>query len=107
MMPRQRGGVMEHMKIGVVLLAAGVAATVALTSQAQSGRTLDEVKAEAQARADRNAYPLIGLKPAEVREALAGLKSLEGDDWAAAWGAIGDRYMAKGDHEGAWKYYSF
>src|SRR5437868_1341969 len=107
MMPRQRGGVMEHMKIGVVLLAAGVAATVALTSQAQSGRTLEEVKTEAQARADRNAYPLIGLKPEEVREALAHLKSLEPDDWAAAWSPLGDRAMAKKDFHQAWLYYSF
>lgn len=39
-------------------------------------RTLEELKAEAQARADRNGYPLIGLKPDEVREALSRLKSL-------------------------------
>jgi esterase FrsA len=74
---------------------------------AQSGRTLEELKAEAQARADRNAYPLIGLKPDEVREALGRLKSLDGDEWAASWSEIGDRYMARGDYEGAWRYYSF
>jgi pimeloyl-ACP methyl ester carboxylesterase len=83
-------------------------------------RTLDELKDEAQARADRNAYPLIGLKPEEVREALGRLKSLDRDEWAASWGAIGDRYMAKAQSELAgapaeadkdfvlaWRYYSF
>ena len=70
-------------------------------------RTLDEVKTECQARADRNAYPLAGLVPAEVREALARLTS------------IGDRYMSAGEALGrgtpqarekflaAWRYYSF
>lgn len=89
------------------LLFAAFATVISLAVHAQSGRTLEELKAEAQARADRNAYPLIGLKPDEVREALGRLKSLDGDEWAASWSAIGDRYMAKGDYEGAWKYYSF
>ena len=98
---------MNRMKIGVVLIAAGVAAAVAVTSEAQSGRTLEELKAEAQARADRNAYPLIGLKPDEVREALARLTSLDRDEWAASWSQIGERYMAKKDYHQAWLYYSF
>lgn len=70
-------------------------------------RTLDELKAEAQARADRNAYPLIGLKPAEVREALGRLKTLDRDEWAASWSEIGDRYRAQGKPLEAWRYYSF
>ena len=98
---------MTRMKIGAVLLAASVAATVAMRSEAQSGRTLEELKAEAQARADRNAYPLIGLKPEEVREALARLTSLDRDEWAASWSQIGERYMAKKDFHQAWLYYSF
>ena len=98
---------MNRMKIGAVLIAAGVAAAVAVTSEAQSGRTLEELKAEAQARADRNAYPLIGLKPDEVREALARLTSLDRDEWAASWSQIGERYMAKKDFHQAWLYYSF
>src|SRR5690348_16838481 len=60
-------------------------------------RTLEELKAEAQARADRNAYPLIGLKPEEVREALANIKTLDRDEWAAAWSAIGERYMKRAE----------
>jgi pimeloyl-ACP methyl ester carboxylesterase len=74
---------------------------------AQDGRSLDELKAETQARADRNAYPLIGLKPDEVREALSRLTSLDRDEWAASWSLLGDRYMAKKDFHQAWLYYSF
>lgn len=92
-------------------LCAGIAALFTARVHAQStqatGRTLEELKAEAQARADRNAYPLIGLKPDEVREALGRLKSLDRDEWAASWSQIGDRHMAHKDYEGAWRYYSF
>jgi esterase FrsA len=70
-------------------------------------RTLEELKSEAQARADRNAYPLIGLKADEVREALGRLKTLDRDEWAASWSVIGDRYMAAKDYEIAWRWYSF
>src|SRR5262249_42959733 len=51
---------------------------------AQSGgpRTLAELKADVQERADRHAYPVSELEPAEVKEALAGLKSLDRDEWA-------------------------
>lgn len=88
--------------------AAALIAVVALScATAYAERTLDELKVEAQARADRNAYPLIGLKPGDVREALGRLKSLDRDEWAASWSEIGDRYMANGDYESAWKYYSF
>ena len=88
-------------------LAALACATFAVALAQPAGRTLEELKAEAQARADRNAYPLIGLKPAEVREALGRLKSLDPDEWAASWSEIGDRYMAAGDYASAWRYYSF
>ena len=70
-------------------------------------RTLDELKVETQARADRDAYPCAGLGAAETREALGNLKSLEPDDWAAAWCAVGDRHVAaaeaaeKTDHKKA------
>jgi pimeloyl-ACP methyl ester carboxylesterase len=96
------------MRAAVTLLLAGVlGSAVAIDGHAQSGRTLEELKAEAQARADRNAYPLIGLKPEEVREALGRLTKLDGDEWAASWSQIGDRYMAKKDFHQAWLYYSF
>jgi pimeloyl-ACP methyl ester carboxylesterase len=92
----------------------------AAAQQLAPQRTLEELKAEAQARADRNGYPLIGLKPDEVREALGRLKSLDRDEWAASWSVIGARYMQKAEAERAsapeaadkdfmqaWRYYSF
>jgi pimeloyl-ACP methyl ester carboxylesterase len=74
---------------------------------AHEGRTLEDLKREAQARADRNAYPLIGLDPAVVREVLASLTSLERDEWARAWSAAAERYRAAGDLVAAWRTYSF
>jgi pimeloyl-ACP methyl ester carboxylesterase len=70
-------------------------------------RTLDELRAEAIARVDRNAYPLIGLDPQDVRAVFAGLTSLDRDEWARAWSAVGDRFMAAGRPVDAWRYYSF
>ncbi|TMH81675.1 MAG: alpha/beta fold hydrolase, partial [Betaproteobacteria bacterium] len=72
-------------------------AALACPALAQSGgpRTLAELKADIQERADRNAYPVSGLDAAEVREALGNLKTLDRDEWATAWSAIGDRHMAQ------------
>ena len=60
---------------------------------------------------------MIGLKPDEVREALAHIKRLERDEWAAAWSAIGDRSAARARSAppaeadpawlAAWRYSSF
>jgi esterase FrsA len=72
-----------------------------------ASRTLAELKAEAQARADRGSYPLIGLDPIEVRSVLAGLTSLDRDEWAAAWSVPAQRYLERGDYLRAWRYFSF
>src|SRR5690349_18725393 len=108
--------------VALTLLAASCAlsAVTAWADELPPQRTLPELKAEAQARADRNAYPLIGLKPEEVREALGNIHSLDRDEWAAAWSTIGERYMKKAeaarasapadadkDYLQAWRYYSF
>src|SRR6266849_10456325 len=80
----------------IALLVAIVAlGSIPAVAQVAPQRTLEELKAEAQARADRNGYPLIGLKPEEVREALGRLTSLDRDEWAVSWSLIGERYMAK------------
>jgi pimeloyl-ACP methyl ester carboxylesterase len=71
------------------------AALVALPVVAQSWgpRDLAELKQEAQRRADRRLPPVGSIRPEDMREALAGLESLEPDAWAAAFSRIGDRYM--------------
>ena len=89
-------------------------------AQQQKERTLDEIKAEAIKRAENGMYPLIGLDPADVREAFANIKTTDNDEWAAAFSAVADRYMAEGntllstnlaqadkDFVRAWRLYSF
>lgn len=108
---------MRRVCLSLVLWVAA-AMSSASAQQIAPARTWDELKAETQARADRNAYPLTGLKPDEVREALSNIHSLDRDEWARAWSAIGDRYMAKAksaaspqaeaeDYLYAWRYYAF
>src|ERR1700687_2604458 len=76
--------------LGIVLLVA-VGASPAV-GQVAVPRTLAELKAEVQLRADRKAYPLATLDAREVREALAQLTSLDRDEWAGVWSGIGDRH---------------
>jgi len=59
-------------------------------------RTLEEIKTEALARARTGMYPMIGLDPADVSEAFEHIKSKDMDEWAAAFDAVADRYMAQG-----------
>src|ERR1700716_4902 len=57
-------------------------------------RTIEEIKIEAQARAERGAYPLGGLDPADVKEALSLIRTRDRDEWAKGWSTIARRYMA-------------
>ena len=90
------------------------------SAQEQGERTLDEVKAEAIHRAENGMYPLIGLDPADVREAFASINKMDNDEWAAAFMRVADRYMAQGKalessdpakareaYVRAWRLYSF
>jgi esterase FrsA len=79
-------------------------------------RTIDEIKTESLARAERGAYPLGGLDPADVREALDAIKTRDPDEWGQAWSSVADRYMAaaKADpahadanYLRAWRLYAF
>ena len=102
---------------GLVLIAL---APTARAQQPQKERTLDEIKTEAVKRAENGMYPLIGLDPADVREAFANIKTSDNDEWAAAFSAVADRYMTEGnsllstnptqadkDFARAWRLYSF
>ena len=112
---------MRHAKV-IYLLAAAVLFMISPKSRAQqqTERTLDEIKAEAIKRAENGMYPLIGLDPAEVREAFAKINTTDNDEWAAAFSSIADRYMSEGnslkssnpvkadaDFVRAWRLYSF
>jgi esterase FrsA len=106
----------------VLFLAAAAAflTASATLAQAQKERTLDEIKTEAVKRAENGMYPLIGLDPVDVREAFAAIKTSDNDEWAAAFSAVADRYMAQGKaleatdpakanaaYVKAWRLYSF
>jgi esterase FrsA len=79
-----------------------VALPLAAAAQSWGPRSLEELKQETVRRAERNIVPLTGIKADDAREAMAGLASLEPDDWAAAWSRIGERYFARGDYFHAW-----
>jgi esterase FrsA len=89
-------GTLTH-RFGVVSLLLLLAAMISGTTFAQERRerTLEEIKTEALRRAENGMYPLIGLDPADVREAFASIKTLDNDEWAAAFSAVADRYMAQ------------
>jgi esterase FrsA len=61
--------------------------------------TFEQWKAEVQTRADRQIYPLIGIKADEVRAALPQATTPDCDAWARIWIAIGDRYFSKAKQE--------
>jgi cephalosporin-C deacetylase-like acetyl esterase len=65
-------------------------------AQERPERTLEEIKTEAIHRAENGMYPLIGLDPANVREAFASIHTRDKDEWAAAFMAVAERYMAEG-----------
>jgi esterase FrsA len=79
-----------------------IALPLAALAQSWGPRSLEELKQETVRRAERNLYPLTGIKADDAREAMASLASLEPDDWAAAWSRIGERYFARGDYFHAW-----
>src|SRR5260370_19643285 len=66
-----------------------------IAAQQQRERTLEEIKTEAIKRAENGMYPLIGLDPTYLREAFASIKTTDKDEWAAAFIAVADRYMAE------------
>ena len=73
-----------------------VLTAIAGFAQERPERTLEEIKTEAVHRAENGMYPLIGLDPADVREAFVSIHTRDKDEWAAAFMAIAERYMAEG-----------
>jgi esterase FrsA len=71
---------------------------VAGSALAQSAATPDQalaaLRADVQARADHQAYPIGGINRDDVRDVLATLKSVDRDEWAAAWAKAGDHHEA-------------
>src|ERR1700694_4616521 len=112
-------GRVKVLRIVGMILSALACAGIAM-AQAQKERTLNEIKTEAIKRAENGMYPLIGLDPADLREAFASIKTTDKDEWAAAFMAGANRYMAEAisleksdpakanaDYIRAWRIYSF
>src|SRR5262245_15167059 len=72
-------------------------AAAGLARAQQADRTIEEIKTESLARAERGAYPLGGLDIADVHDALAMITTRDPDAWGAAWSAVADRYRAKAE----------
>src|SRR5260370_615741 len=102
----------------LILLALPLESEIA--AKQQRARTLEEIKTEAIKRAKNGMYPLIGLDPADLRETFASIKTTDKDEWAAAFIAVADRYMAEAksleksdpakanaNYIRAWRIYSF
>src|ERR1700756_3247649 len=83
-------------------------------------RTIDEIRVEAIRRAEVGQYPLIGLDPADVKEAFENIHTPDKDEWAAGFMRVADRYFneakslektdsakANTDYIRAWRLYSF
>jgi esterase FrsA len=112
-------GISKISRTALIVSVAFVFGLVNMSSALAQKRTLAELKVEVQTRADHNTYPLAGLSPGEVREALERLTTLDPNEWAASWSFLGDRYMAKAQGElpssaaqadkdfiRAWRYYT-
>lgn len=97
-----------------------LATTLMSYSQQRNERTIEEIKTEAIHRAEVGQYPLIGLDPADVKEAFESIHSADKDEWAGAFMHVADRYFneakslektdpvkANADYIRAWRLYSF
>jgi pimeloyl-ACP methyl ester carboxylesterase len=84
--------------VGAAMLAF---ASPAYTADMITTRSIGELKAEVLRRA--SATPprdmMAGVKLDDVREALSHIETLDRDEWAHAWIAIGDRYMERGEND--------
>ena len=117
----------NHLSLPVFLLifltfisVGAFAQTASNQKEERRERTIDEIKAEAIRRAEVGQYPLIGLDPGDISEALNSVHSRDKDEWAAAFMGVADRYMneakslektdpmkANADYIRAWRLYSF
>jgi esterase FrsA len=111
---------MRRKSLQCLLWVSAAVAIPVLHAQERRERTIEEIKTEAIHRAQVGQYPLIGLDPADVKEAFENIHTPDKDEWAAAFMQVGDRYFnqakslektdaAKADanYVRAWRLYSF
>jgi esterase FrsA len=103
-----------------LVLAQKLEQNLAQKKEERRDRTIDEVKTEAVRRAEVGQYPLIGLDPADIKEAFESIHTADKDEWAAGFMRVADRYFneakslektdptkANADYIRAWRIYSF
>jgi len=81
--------------LSLILVSAAICCISQTASAQTADRTIEEIKTETLARAQTGAYPALGIQPGDASEALGRLKTRDPDEWAAAWSAVADGYMAK------------
>jgi esterase FrsA len=106
--------------LSALLMAGALVVSATAPAQERRERTIDEVKTEAIHRAQVGQYPMIGLDPADVKEAFESIHTADKDEWAAGFMRVADRYFneakslektdstkANADYLRAWRLYSF
>ncbi|MGA2921552.1 MAG: alpha/beta hydrolase [Candidatus Sulfotelmatobacter sp.] len=106
--------------VALLLVLAFISGSALAQNEPRRERTIDEIKAEAIHRAEVGQYPLIGLDPADLREAFESIHTADKDEWAAGFMRVADRYFneareseksdpskANADYIRAWRLYSF
>jgi esterase FrsA len=104
----------------LTFISAGALAHAPAQKEERRERTIDEIRVEAIRRAEVGQYPLIGLDPADVKEAFESIHTSDKNEWAAGFMHVADRYFneakaleksdtakANADFVRAWRLYSF
>src|ERR1700732_4759523 len=123
---RTMSQLIKAIKIGMksssaaLLFVAIMSASALAQNEERRERTIDEIKTEAIRRAEVGQYPLIGLDPADVKEAFESIHTANKDEWAVGFMHVADRYFneakslektdptkANADYIRAWRIYSF
>jgi esterase FrsA len=81
--------------LSLILFVALISFVSKTVSAQTADRSIDEIKTETLARAQAQAYPALGIAPADASDALGRIRSRDPDEWAVAWSAVADGYMAK------------
>ena len=81
--------------LSLILVSAAIGCLSQTASSQTADRTIEEIKTETLARAQTGAYPALGIQPGDASDALGRIKTRDPDEWAAAWSAVADSYMAK------------
>lgn len=81
--------------LSLILVTAAIGCISQTASAQTADRTIEEIKTETLSRAQTGAYPALGIQPGDASDALGRLKTRDPDEWAAAWSAVADGYMAK------------